>query len=185
MIIGITGTLGAGKGTVVEYLKTKGFKHYSARAFFLEEVERRGLPLTRDHITDTADDLRATHGPGYLAQVLLERAQQAGGDAVIESIRSLGEAEYMRSHGALLWAVDADIKLRYERIQLRASETDKVSFEKFVADEQREFANDDPTKGNIGKVMQMADVVFTNNGTQDELFAQVEAALKTVNTKSS
>ena len=33
IIIGITGTLGAGKGTVVEYLKKKSFKHYSVRSF--------------------------------------------------------------------------------------------------------------------------------------------------------
>ena len=27
LIIGITGTLGAGKGTIVEYLREKGFRH--------------------------------------------------------------------------------------------------------------------------------------------------------------
>lgn len=183
MIIGITGTLGAGKGTVVEYLKTKGFKHYSARAFFIEEVMRRGLEINRDNITDTADNLRTQRGPGFLAELMLERAQKEGGDAVIESIRSVGEAEYMKAHGALLWAVDADIKLRYERIQLRASETDKISFEKFVEDERREFANEDPTRGNIKKVMEMSDDTFQNNGTPEELFAQVETVLVSMHTK--
>ena len=39
LIIGITGTLGAGKGTVVEYLvEKKGFDHYSVRAFLLKEI---------------------------------------------------------------------------------------------------------------------------------------------------
>jgi len=33
MIIGITGTLGAGKGTIVEILKKKWFGHYSVREF--------------------------------------------------------------------------------------------------------------------------------------------------------
>jgi len=42
IIIGITGTLGAGKGTVVEYLQEKGFRHYSARGFITKEVEKRG-----------------------------------------------------------------------------------------------------------------------------------------------
>ncbi len=28
IIIGLTGTLGAGKGTMAEYIKQKGFKHY-------------------------------------------------------------------------------------------------------------------------------------------------------------
>lgn len=36
-IIGITGTLGAGKGTIVEYLKDKkGFAHFSVREFLKE-----------------------------------------------------------------------------------------------------------------------------------------------------
>jgi dephospho-CoA kinase len=180
MIIGITGTLGAGKGTVVEYLKTKGFTHYSVRDFLNEEIARRGLVTNRDVMLATANDLRATHGPGYISEQLLGRALQDGNNAVIESIRSIGEADYLKQHGALLWAVDADIKTRYERITKRMSETDKVSFEKFVADEQAEFANADSSKPNLQALIKKADAVFQNKGTQEELFAQVEEALKKV-----
>ncbi len=178
MIIGITGTLGAGKGTVVEYLKQKGFKHYSARTFFIEELNRRGLPIIRDTMTDVADDLRRIHGPEYFAKESIRRIAEEGvQNAVVESIRAIGEAEYIKSHGGVMWAVDADIAVRYQRISKRMSETDKVSFEKFVADEQREFANTETTKGNLKGVIAMSDAVFTNNGTPEELFAQVEAAL--------
>jgi dephospho-CoA kinase len=180
MIIGITGTLGAGKGTVVEYLKTKGFVHYSARDVWIEEVKKRGLPVDRDTITATANDLRAQHGPAYFAEVSVAKAKDKGGDAVIESIRSVGEAEYLKSHGAVLWAVDADVKTRYERIVARASETDKISFDKFVEDEKREWDNADPTKQNLKAVITMSDTVLTNDGTQEELFAQVEKALEGV-----
>lgn len=178
MIIGITGTLGAGKGTVVEHLKTKGFEHFSARRFFTEELNRRGLPVNRDTMTEVANELRATFGPGYFTEQALLRAGQSGGDIVIESIRSVGEAEYLKSRGAYLWAVDADVHTRYKRITLRASETDKISFEKFQADEVREITSTDPTKQNIAGVMRLANVILTNNGTQEELFAQVEEALK-------
>src|SRR3569623_560327 len=116
MIIGITGTLGAGKGTVVEYLKTKGFRHFSARNFFIEEINRRGLPVNRDTMTLVADDLRRQHGPGYFTEETLKRIEGEDADYVIESIRSLGEAQYLKSKGAILWAVDADIKKRFERI---------------------------------------------------------------------
>jgi hypothetical protein len=38
-IIGITGTLGAGKGTVVDYLiKQKNFRHYSISGYLKEKV---------------------------------------------------------------------------------------------------------------------------------------------------
>ncbi len=178
MIIGITGTLGAGKGTVVKHLvHEKGFKHFSVRDFLNEEIARRGLPSNRDTMTSVANDLRAMHGSGYISEQLMARAQKDGGDAVIESIRSIGEAEYLKAHGGLMWAVDADIKLRYDRIAKRMSETDRVSFERFVADEQREFTNADPTKQNLSGVMKISDAIFRNDGSVEELNAQIDQAL--------
>jgi len=179
MMIGITGTLGSGKGTVVDYLvKTHGFKHYSGREFFIEEVKRRGLSVNRDTITETANSLRTEHGPSYVVETLFARAGEAGGDTVIESIRTLAEGEFIKSRGGLLLGVDADIHSRYERITKRMSETDSVSFEKFVADEEREMHSTDPAKQNIAGVMAMAGIVLHNDGTQEELFLQVEEALK-------
>lgn len=178
MIIGITGTLGAGKGTVVEYLKTKGFKHYSVSGFISEEIARRGLPVNRDTMTEVGTDLRKIHGAGYITTELLKRAEGVEDNVVIESIRSIGEVESLKKHGAVLWAVDAEVKKRYERIAKRKSEKDSVTFEKFIADEERESRGTDPTEMNLPKCIALADMVFQNNGTEDELFAQVEAALQ-------
>ena len=62
IIIGITGTLGAGKGTIVDYLTiNKGFKHYSVRQYLIEEIEKKGLPVNRDTMTEVANNLRASH----------------------------------------------------------------------------------------------------------------------------
>ncbi len=177
MIIGITGTLGAGKGTVVEYLKSKGFRHFSASGFITEEIIRRGLPVNRDTMREVADDLRKTYGPGYISGELLKRAQEEGGSAIIESIRSVGEAEFLKSHGALLWGVDADIRARYERILERKSEKDSVSFDHFVEQERKESDNVEPYKMNLPRCLALADIVFQNNGMQEELFTQVEKAL--------
>ena len=39
IVIGITGTIGAGKGTIVEYLvEKKGFLHFSVREFLLKKI---------------------------------------------------------------------------------------------------------------------------------------------------
>ena len=179
MIIGITGTNGAGKGTVVDYLvNQKGFTHYSGRAFIAEEIKKRGLPVNRDNLNVVGNDLRKTHGPGYIAEQQFARAQAKGEHAVIESLRAVGEAEFLKSRGALIWGVDADRKTRYERAVLRGSETDRVSFEEFCAQEDRELSQTAKYDMNVFGVMQMADVVLTNDGTQEELFAQVEAALQ-------
>ncbi len=178
MVIGITGTNGAGKGTVVDYLvKQKGFTHYSGREFIIEEIVKRGLPINRDSTNFVGNDLRKTYGPSYIAEQQLARAQAKGGDAVIESLRAIGEAEFLKSKGALIWGVDADREIRYARAVLRDSATDKVSFEEFCAQEDRELAQKEKFDMNVNGVMQMADTILYNNTTPEELYVQVEAAL--------
>ena len=178
MIIGITGTLGSGKGTVVEFLKERGFEHYSMSGFIAEEIKRRGMPVNRDTLTDVGNDLRKQFGPTHIGGTLLKRAKETGGNAVIESLRAVGEVENLKQNGAVIWAVDADIRKRYERIMSRKSEKDSVSFEKFAGDEQRESVSDEPWDMNLPKCIALADVMIRNDGTTEELRAQVDKALE-------
>jgi dephospho-CoA kinase len=182
MIVGITGTLGAGKGTVVEYLvKEKGFTHYSVRAYLVEEIERRGLAVDRDSMVAVGNELRREHGPGYLAEQLYERAQSKGGNVIIESLRTPAEIEALRAKGGfVLLAVDADVKTRYDRIVGRGTSTDTVSFETFVSNERREMESSDPAKQNLSACIAMADIVLMNDGDREELFQRVEEALEDV-----
>ena len=97
IIIGITGTIGAGKGTLVEYLKQKEhFRHFSVRGFLTQEILRRQLPVNRDTMTHVANELRATHSPSYIIDQLYNQAVQQGKNAVIESIRTPGEILSLR-----------------------------------------------------------------------------------------
>lgn len=187
IIIGITGTLGAGKGTIVDYLvKNKNFKHFSVRAFLSEEIKRRNLPVDRDSLVHTANDLRAKHGPSYIAEQLLEEAKKSGQNCVIESIRTEGEVEAIRKKGnCSLFAIDADPKIRYERAFKRGSETDNKTFEQFIADEKREMTSTDSNKQNLSKCISMANFIFQNNGTLEELHKKVdEVLLKMETTKT-
>jgi dCMP deaminase len=179
MIIGITGMLGAGKGTVADYLvKQRGFKHLSVRAFLTEEILKRRLDVNRDNMVFVANDLREKYGPGYIAEQLYEVAVKGGGDYVIESLRSVGEVEALRNKGEfILFGVDANIETRYARIVERGSSTDSVSFDEFVSQEEREAAQLDPTKGNLRKCIEIADHKFMNDWTIEELHGKVGAVL--------
>lgn len=178
-IIGITGTLGAGKGTIVEYLINHyGYKHFSVRGYLIEEATRRGLEINRDTFVMVANDLRANHSPSFITDELYKQAAESGQNAIIESVRTPGEVESLRKNADfVLFAVDADPKTRYERIVNRNSETDHVSFETFMENEQREMSSTDPNHQNVGKCMQMADYVFQNNGNFEDLHRQIEEVL--------
>ena len=149
--IGITGTLGAGKGTIVDYLvKNRGFVHYSVRAFLTEEIKRRGLEVNRDTMTAVGNDLRAQHSPSWIVEQLYEKASASGCNCIIESVRTPGEVQALRGKQSFyLFAVDADPRVRYERAVLRGSETDHIDYDTFIANEQREMDNTDPNKQNL------------------------------------
>lgn len=180
VIIGITGTLGAGKGTVAAYLVSKGFVSFSVREFLIEEIERRGMPVNRDSMVVVANELRHAHGASYILDTLFQRAQNSGKNAVIESVRTVGEVQSLRQKGMYLLAVDANPRVRYGRVQLRKSVTDDVSFEKFMADEERESEGDDPSKQNLKHAVALADFTLNNDGTVDDLHERVDYVLEKI-----
>ncbi len=179
IVISITGTLGAGKGTVAEYfVKEKGFKHYSVRDFLINEINKRGLLINRDSMVEVANDLRKNNSPSYIIEQLVLKAKKNGENAVIESVRAVAEAKKLKEMGALLLSIDAKQKLRYERVVKRGGVVDDITFEEFAFDEEREMNSDDPTKQSIADVMQMADIKIENNGTIGELKKSVEVSIQ-------
>ena len=169
MIIGITGTLGAGKGMVAEYLTKKhNFTYYSVRNFFAQEVLRRGKMVNRDTIAEVAAQLRTKHGPTYALEQLMKQVL-AGKHVVIESIRTKEEAEFLKSKGALVWAIDADMQVRYQRTLQRDASVEHVSFESFTEKEKADTS--------LKEVVALADTLLRNDGTKEALFGDVEVAL--------
>ncbi len=182
IIIGITGTLGSGKGTVVEYLKTRyDFKHFSASGFINEEITHRGLVINRDNQRIVANDLRTNYGASYVAENLYEQAMKFGANSVLESLRAIGEIEALRKKPGnfYLLAIDADPKVRYDRVTTqRRGEKDNVSYEHFLEQEQKEMHDTAPGGMNIAKCMAMADGYVNNNNDLESLYQQVDEFIK-------
>ena len=179
MILGITGTNGSGKGAVVDHLVAKGFVHFSVRNRLEEALNERGIPVTRPALREYANSLRKEHGAGYFIQLILEEiAAQNIPNAVIESIRTMGEFEYLKSKGAYIIAVDADRRVRFARIKRRASHTDHLDFETFVMEEEREWHGAEGSHDmNMMKVIARADAKVMNEGTLEELHTVIDVVL--------
>lgn len=180
-IFGITGTIGAGKGTIVEHLAKKHhYKHFSVRKFLIEILTERRVEPTRDAMTALANELRKEHGPIYIVGQMLESARLLGCDAIIESIRTKNEVDYLIDQGVIIMSVDAERSLRFSRILERGDVTDHVNFEKFCEQEDAEMYQKDPDKQNLSYCMSCVDKDFklTNNGTLAELHSQIDQSLQ-------
>jgi len=179
--IGITGTLGAGKGTVVEFFKKNGFVHYSAREFIANEVIKRGLEVNRDTLTLVGNDLRTKYSPSYVMEQLFEIAYLKNENSILESVRIVKEVEFLRKKNHFFFlAVDADLNIRYSRIIERKSETDSVSFEQFRNQEEIVESSSDPGEPNLKVCISMADKVFYNNSSIEKLNEECKAWINTI-----
>lgn len=179
LIFGITGTNGAGKGVVVDYLKTKGFTHFSNSGYISEELVRRGMELSRPNMRLVGNEFREKHGAGYMAKMAIKKAEEAGVEKMVnEAIRSTGEAKEIINAGGHLLLVDADRKIRYERIFNRKSGKDLIDFDTFVEQEEREwYASEGAHDMDMKAVMDMADYKIQNDGSLDELHQQIDQVL--------
>ena len=176
MIIGLTGSFGAGKGWVADYLvSSRGFAHFSARTFIIAEITKRGMPIDRDSMIVVANDLRKSHGPTYIFEQLVGMAKEHGGDCVVESIRAVAEAKYLKEQGGVVLGIDADPMIRFERIQRRGNETDNVTFDEWRDQEIRESNPDDPTKQDIFGALKESDEIINNDGDEEALRQAVDA----------
>tara|TARA_B100000508_G_scaffold140255_2_gene140695 strand:- start:1262 stop:1801 length:540 start_codon:yes stop_codon:yes gene_type:complete len=177
MVIGIAGTLGAGKGTVVEYLKEKGFEHFSASKMLRAILESQGIVANREAYTILGDELRSLNPAGPIA-IQYALAKDTESNIIIESIHDVPEAEFLKAEGSVLLGVDAPLELRYERIRQRGSEKDNVTYEEFerIAKHEEEGGG----KHNIRSVIGISDHVISNEGSLEELHSKIDAFLETI-----
>lgn len=181
MILGLTGTLAAGKDTVAEYLTSKGFVRTSLSDAVRDECRRRGLPLDRTTLVRVANELRAEYGAAVLAERIAVGIRGSGvPDATIVSVRNPEEVvDLQRLPHFHLVSVDAPRKIRYERLRARGRDGDgQLTYDEFVAQEKLELQHPDPNHQQLTKVMQLAEATIVNDDTFEALQARVDDLLE-------
>lgn len=170
-LIGLTGTNGAGKGEACAFFAKQGYKVYSLSDLIREELQKKGLPITRDNLIETGNTLREKFGPDVLARRVLKRIS---GNAVIDSIRNPKEVEHFRrQRNFILLAIEAPVEIRYERAKKRGREESASTLNEFQAKEAEEMSN--KTKGQqLHNCMAMADWTIINDGSLEDFHRKLE-----------
>ncbi len=177
IIIGITGTNASGKDTAADFFKQHGFAAFSLSDILREEAKKRGVAENRDNLQNIGNELRAKFGFGYLAQEILKKINR---DAIVTSIRHSEEVKTLKqAKNFFLIAVDAPIKLRYERTQKRQGSQDAIDFETFQKQEAREFEKSGAGQ-QLGLCLKMADYQIENDGTREEFNQKLSQILNTI-----
>ncbi|MBD3389448.1 AAA family ATPase [Candidatus Micrarchaeota archaeon] len=178
MIIGLTGENCAGKGTIAEYLRERGFSYLSLSDILRKELSEEGKEITRENLINKGNALRREHGPGALAKKTINRLEP-GKDYVIDSIRNGAEAaEIKKLPSARLLYVSASPEIRFARMKKRKRENDPESFEEFLKTEAMEMKNKEADRQSLSDAFALADRRIANQGSVEELRSKIEMFLK-------
>ena len=173
-IIGISGTNGSGKDTVGQILASEGWLFISGSDILREELRRRGLPIERENLRMVGNEWRREYGLGVLIDKAVEEYRKSGNHVglAIASLRNPGEADRVHELGGKVVWVDADPKIRYQRIYSRGRSTeDSKTYEQFLAEEQAEMHHDgDAATLSMAGVKAKADIFIDNNSSDIESF---------------
>jgi len=172
--IGLTGTNGSGKGAAAKYFIRKGYAYYSLSDVIREELKKDGLEPTRDNLIRKGNELRSLGGADFLARQVIEKVE---GKTVIDSIRNPEEVRFLKSKkNFILLAIDADVALRYERVQRRGRDESAATLKEFIEKEEEEKTTN-PTHQQLHTCLEMADFTVLNEESLEDLFNKLEKFL--------
>jgi dephospho-CoA kinase len=174
-IIGLAGTNGSGKDSVGQILaEYHNYLFVSVTELLRDELKSRGLPIIRENMRMVSAEWRLKHGLGVLVDMALEKYKATDGryaGVVIASLRNSGEVERVHDLGGIVLWIDAEPRLRYERVQANASirgraGEDNKTYEQFLAEEASEMnrpIGSDNTALNMADVKEHSDILIENS----------------------
>lgn len=176
IVVCIVGQPGSGKDTLASFLeKKKDFSHISTGNIIREEMRKKNIPIDRENMRIFSQNRRRDVGNSYPANIAVEKII---GNTVISGPRNTEENQVFKDKfgkNFMLVAVDAPIKVRYERIKKGRGRTgDDILFDEFKAQEEAELCSE---THDLSKLLSMADYVIDNSGTEENMFAEMNHIL--------
>ncbi len=178
-VIGLTGTLCSGKGSVKEIISRK-FDCYSISlsSVIKAEMEKKKGELSRKVLQDRGNELRKNYGPDILARLATDYMQKDKEILIVDGIRNPAEVEYLRKKfgkNFFLIAVDAPREIRFERMVKRNRKDDPKTWEEFLETDERDLGKGEPEYGQqVKKCMEKADFLIINDKDLKDLEQKVE-----------
>jgi len=166
LIVCLTGMPGAGKSTIANGLKEKGFKIINMGDAVRAEAKKRNLEPTGQNLGKLMLELREKNGPGAVAELIKPSIENSNSDVVvIDGIRSNDEIEVLKkSANVKLLSILASTDTRFTFLHERGRSDDPKSREIFEERDNRELSV------GVGKSIESADESISNNElTKDEL----------------
>jgi len=176
MIIGLTGTMGCGKGEVVKYLKKKGFEHYIYSDILREIAKSRNIGPTRENLQKLGNEIKKdSKNLGILSKKLFQKIKTD--KAIVDGIRNPDEIRELRKGKEVyIIGITASQRIRFNRLRKRGREGDPETFSQFKILDNLE--NRGKTKGQeINKCLKMADFTIINDSSLDNLRKKVDEIL--------
>lgn len=173
LILGFVGPMASGKGTCCKYLADRyGASTYRFSTILRDLLNRLHLEHTRHNLQQISTELRNVFGEDLLAKAIALDVQAAPSDIVaVDGVRRLADIRYLKPlDGFSLVAVNADGRIRYERIRERRENPDdeRKTFADFVQEGKQE------AERQIAEVVSRANFTVDNNGTMEELHRQLD-----------
>ncbi|MDP2708705.1 MAG: AAA family ATPase [bacterium] len=177
IIIGLTGEICAGKGTVVKYLEKKhGATSYRFSTMLRDLLGRLYLPVSRENMQNISTAIRQHLGEDIMAKVIAEDVKNDDNRViVVDGVRRVPDIKYLREvPGFKLVRLVANPKTRYDRLIARKENPgdETKTYEQFLADHKKEADNQVPI------VMTQADLEINNNGSLEDLYRQVDQIIE-------
>jgi dephospho-CoA kinase len=177
-LVALVGMSGAGKSSAARHFARKGWRIVPFGEITMRELASRGLPINEANEKAVREELRTIHGMDAFAKLSLPeiREAHAAGPLLIDGLYSWAEYKYLNEQlgrRLVIVAIYTTRALRYARLSQRTERPLTLG-----EAEQRDFAEIENVEK--GGPIAIADYTILNDGTEEDLIAEVDRLLATI-----